>query len=245
MVSASLRVLFVALIGLCGCGYFYYAEPISPVQGQALPLDVHDDGSILFTQGRFEVRVRPMTDEELNRRFESMSSDGRKSTNPYTFGNADRPVQESEGRFTVFFLSVKNYEYPKILIDPARISLEASNGRDYWALDLQQLSSYYRAYALGFGGNEYARLRERTDMLNRTMYQKEMLFSGQETEGYLVFPSLHPDVTELTMTIHDAITRFDYRDEPVESMDISYRFEREVGRIYRDGTRRRTASSAD
>ena len=140
--------------------------------------------------------------------------------------------------------SLRKASLALILIDPARISLEADNGRDYWALDLQQLSSYYRAYALGFAGNEYARLRERTDMLNRTMYQKEMLFSGQETEGYLVFPSLHPDVTALTMTILDAITRFDYRDEPVESMDISYRFEREVGRIYRDGTRRQTASGS-
>ena len=76
------------------------------------------------------------------------------------------------------------------------------------------------------------------------MFQNEMIFSGQELEGFLVFQSLHPDVAHLTLKIHQAVTRFDYRDEPVETVDISYRFGREIGRQYRDGSRVQTKASA-
>lgn len=230
--------LLAALVALGGCGYAFYAEPMRPLGAQAANMEVRDDGSVQFTQGRLEVRVRPMTAEELNRRFETVSEEGRKSTNPYTYGDAERPEQESQSRFTVFHLSVKNYEYPKVLIDPAKVCLVTDNGRDYWTLGMLQLTNFYRAYALGYAGNEYARYRERSDILNQSLYKKEMIFSGQELDGYLVFRSLHPDVSDLTLTILDAITRFDYRDEPVESIDISYRFGREVGRIYPDGSRR-------
>ncbi len=227
-----------------GCGYSYYAEPLQPLGSQAPHLEVQDDGGVHFTQGRLEVRVRPMTEDELNRRFQSASVQGVHSTNPYTYGNAERPEQESEDRFTVFLLSVKNYEYPKVLVDPMKIALYADNGREYWSLDLLQLANYYRAYAQGYRGNEHARFRERQDLLNRTMFPKEMIFSGQELEGFLVFRSLHSDVSNLTLTIHGAVTRFDYRDEPVEKVDISYRFGREVGRLYPGGRRLPSTASA-
>ena len=71
--------------------------------------------------------MRPMTADELNRRFQSYSVAGVHSTNPYTYGNAERPEQESEDRFTVFLLSVKNYEYPKVYVDPRNIALYADN----------------------------------------------------------------------------------------------------------------------
>lgn len=227
-----------------GCGYSYYSEPLQPLGSQAPHLEVQDDGGVHFTQGRLEVRVRPMTEDELNRRFQSASVQGVHSTNPYTYGNAERPEQESEDRFTVFLLSVKNYEYPKVLIDPMQIALYADNGREYWSLDILQLTNYYRAYAQGYRGNEYGRFRERQDLLNRTMFPKEIIFSGQELEGFLVFRSLHSDVSDLTLTIHGAVTRFDYRDEPVEKVDISYRFGREVGRIYPGGLRKPSTASA-
>lgn len=227
-----------------GCGYSYYAEPMRPLPSQDPRLEVQDDGSVHYTQGRLEVRVRPMTADELNRRFSSASVSGVHSTNPYTYGDAERPEQESDDRFTVFLLSVKNYEYPKVYVDPRSIALYADNGREYWALDLLQLTNYYRAYSQGYRGNEYGRYRERTDLLNRTMFPKEMIFSGQELEGFLVFRSLHADVDNLTLTIHGAVTRFDYRDEPVERVDISYRFGREVGKLYPGGRREPMSASA-
>lgn len=231
------RFLLTALLPLCGCGYTYYAGQTKPLDEQAASMQVGDDGSVTFAQGRLEVRARAVPQEELNRRFESMSHKGPKSTNPYTFGDSERPKDEiGSGRFTVFYLSVKNYEYPKVLIDPAAIALFADNGRQYWTLSLLQLSNYFRAYAQGYAGNEYIRYRARTDLLNQTLFKKQMVFSGQEADGYLVFRDLHPDVAQLTMVIHGAVTRFDYRDEPVETTDIAYRFGRDIGKLHPDGT---------
>jgi hypothetical protein len=199
---------------------------------------VADDGSVTFAQGRFEVKLRPVTDAELNRQFASHSESGPKSTNPFTYGDTEFSESDGSGkRFSVFHISVKNYAYPKVRIDPARTQLRAEIGRQYWTLSPEQLQSYFRIYVTGFRGNEYARHKERIDLLNRTLFRSEDIFSGQEAEGYLVFPALHHDVAKIEVLIHDAVLRFDYRGEPEETIDISYRFERDVGRVYRDGSR--------
>jgi len=221
---------------LAACGYYHYAGPLHPRADQAVDMQVADDGSVTFARDRFEVGLRPVTDAELNRQFASHSQAGPRSTNPYTFGNTEFWEGEKErARFTVFHLRVKNYAYPKVKIDPARIVLRARNGREYWSLGLQQLDTYFRAYARGYQGNEYARYQERLDLLRRTVFKNEEIFSGQEVEGYVVFPVLHADVCEIEAAIQDAVLRFDYRNEPVEMVEINYRFTRDTGRIYGDG----------
>ena len=144
--------------------------------------------------------------------------------------------QKKRQRFAVFSLNVKNYEYPKVRIDPARVQILASNGRVYWSLSKQQLNSYYRAYAIGYRGNAYSQYRERRDLLARTMLGLEEVFSGQEVEGLVVFPNLHPDVGQVSLVVHDLVLRFDYRDEPVEMVELTYDFQRDIGRLYPDGT---------
>lgn len=225
-------------LGLASCGYIYYAGPLRPVDNQGPSMEVADDGSVTYAQGRFEVKLRPLNDEELNRQFAGHSQSGPKSTNPFTFGNTKFWEGEGGGqRFTVFQISVKNYAYPKVRIDPARVQLRADNGREYWSLGIQQLDNYYRIYITGYRGNAYARNQARLDLVRRTLFRNEDIFSGQETEGYLVFPVLHPDVAKIEVVIHDAVLRFNYRNDPVQMVDLSYQFEREVGRVYHDGTR--------
>lgn len=228
--------LMVSLLGV-GCGYHYYSEPLQPVESGNTAMNVADDGSVIFTQDRLEVRLKPMTDEELNRQFATDSRGGVKSTNPYTFGDTEFWEGEKERtRFTVFRLSVKNYSYPKVKIDPAKIVLRAANKREYWSLGLQQMDTYYRGYAIGYRGNEYSRYQARMDLLRRTLFKNEEVFSGQETEGFLVFPVLHNDVKDIEVIVHDLVLRFDFRNEPVETIDVGYGFSRNIGRIYRDGT---------
>ena len=53
--------------------------------------------------------------------------------------------------------------------------------------------------------------------------------SGQQTEGFFIFPALHADVNSVELVI-DAALRFDFRDKPVDQIDISYAFEREIGK---------------
>lgn len=226
----------VAIVGT-GCGYHYYVEPLQPVESKSAAMNVADDGSVIFTQDRLEVRLKPMTDEELNRQFAADAQGGVKSTNPYTFGDTEFWEGEKDRmRFTVFRLSVKNYSYPKVKIDPAKVVLRAANKREYWSLGLQQMDTYYRGYAIGYRGNEYARYQARMDLLRRTLFKNEEVFSGQETEGFIVFPVLHNDVQQIKVVVHDLVLRFDFRNEPVETIDVGYEFSRNIGRVYRDGT---------
>ncbi|RKY62647.1 MAG: hypothetical protein DRP95_01040 [Candidatus Latescibacterota bacterium] len=225
-------------VGGCGYGYYYYAGPLKPVgeSEQVIGMTVYDDGTVTFTKERLEVSLRPMTDEELNRQFASASKGGPKATNPYTYGDSKyRDLGITPQRFTVFRLKVKNYTYPKVLLDPTKMIIVADNGREYWALSLEQLTLYYRTYAVAYAGNEYDRYEARKDILKRTLYPGDPIFSGQEQEGYVVFPALHPDVDKITVWVKDMVLRFDYKGEPIETLDIPFRFKRDIGKMYPDG----------
>ena len=231
-----LGAILAVCLGSIGCGYYHYSTPLRPIDDQGTAMTIADDGSVTFTQDRLEVKLRPLTDEELNRQFASQSKDGPKSTNPYTYGNTEFwEGAKKRSRFTVFHLVVKHYAYPKVRIDPARIVLTTQNDREYWSLNLQQLDTYYRAYAIGYRGNEYARYQARVDLLRQTMFKNEEIFSGQEVEGFVVFEALHPDVKEIQVLVQDFVLRFDYRNEPIEDVDIPYSFVRDIGKEYANG----------
>jgi len=233
--AASWALLCLTGLLAGGCGYYHYAGPLYPAGQQSARVSVAADNTVTFTQGQLRVELRPLTDAELNRQFASHSEEGTNSTNPYTYGDTRFWEGEKERRrFTTFRLRVTNDGFPKVKIDPSRIVLKA-DGAEYWSLNLQQLDTYYRAYAIGFRGNEYARYQERMDILRRTLFKNEEIFLDQQAEGYVVFPVLHHSVDDVELVIHDAVLRFDYRNEPVETVQIECRFERDVGRIYRDG----------
>lgn len=240
MTRCALRCLAAALL-LSGCsyhfGYRHFAGPILPLPQQGDSLQVGDDRSITFSLDRLEITLRPTTPEMLNRQFSAYST-GRSgfyqdpafsSTNPYTYGNW-LPLGEGRApaRFTVFYLRVKNYAFPKVKIDPAKIYLAATNGRRYPALSLSALVEYYWPYAVAYTGKTYQYFQERRDILRRSLFRDEMIFSGQEKDGYVVFRPLDLDVEEFTVWIEDIALRFDYRDEPVETIDVAYHFRREV-----------------
>ena len=234
----STWLLSATALHLCaaGCGYYHCAGPLRPAVVQPERVSSAGDGMVAFVQGSLRVEMRPLTDAELNRQFSAHSGPGTASTNPYSFGGTEFWEGEKvRTRFTTFHLKVANDGYPKIKIDPSRIVLRTPTGAEYWSLSLQQLDTYYRAYALGFRGNEYARYQERLDVLRRTLFKNEEIFLGQEAEGYVVFPALHHDVDQVEAIAHDAVLRFDHRNEPIETVQIRCRFERDIGRIYRDG----------
>lgn len=243
----SLALLLAAVLSSAGCAYRYYATQLKPLgeDQQGASHSVADDGTVTYTQGRLEVSLRPMTDEELNRQFSAMSHGGARSTNPYTFGDSKTfRTDEVPQRFTVFRLKVENYEYPKVFIDPAKIYLTTSNGRKYYALTLAQLRVYFRRYILGGAetnteywvpGNENGEQNDRETTLNRTLFPAEQIFSAQEKEGYIVFQPLAPDVEQLTLHVPDMVVRFDYKGDPSEFIEVTAQFGREVGRLYPDG----------
>ena len=222
------------LLAVAGCGrYFPDAFRPLPEEEQGPRMEVRDDGTVAYVYERLEISLRPLTDAELNRTFPAHSNKGAESTNPYTYGNWTVMGEDwTPQRFTVFLLRVKNYAYPKVRIDPRGIILTSQSRRRYEALDLLQMSEYYRAQALAWAGNYHARYREQEELLRRTLYKARMVFSGQEDEGYVAFPPMPPDVEEITLTVEDVAIRFNYADEPVEALTLEYTFEREVTRGY-------------
>ncbi len=247
MLKCFTPLLLVGLI-FPGCSYRYYAEDLKPLNEieQGANKTVADDGTVSYIQARLEISLRPMTDEELNRQFSAYSNEGADSRNPYTFGNSTYfRTGDTPHRFTVFRMYLSNYEYPKVYLDPQKVYMTTSNGRKYYALSHEQLSRYYRSYiGGGTGGNEPGMLgnaryiwQERTGILRTTMFPDEQVFSAQQNEGYLVFKPLAPDVDGLTVHIPDVVVRFDFKGDPIEDVDVEMHFEREIGRVYPDGSK--------
>lgn len=237
---AYLLILALSFSG-CKYGYRFYADPLRPLdeRGQGAGMIVSDDGTVTYVAERLEISVRPLSDEELNRQFQIQSSQGIESTNPYTFGDWEDPATGMRPkRFTVFRLKVKNYQYPKIHIDPAKTRIISDNGRVYPALSQVDMEEYYRKYITGYVGHLYSTFQERRDLLKRTLYSDELVFSGQEVEGFIAFADLHPEVSRIRLHLDDVALRFDYRDEPRETLDLDYVFEREIGFYYPRSGRR-------
>lgn len=245
-----MRTFVFSLIGaipllLGGCeyklGYRHFASPILPVTDpeQTSEFTIGDDHSITFFRDRLEANLLPLTVDMLNRQFPAYSNTPKgfaqpnpyttPPTNPFTYGDWSPAGQDQKPvRFTVFRLRIKNYAFPKVRVDPARIELVAANGRRYQALSFTALIEYHWPYAIAFAGNTYKLFKEREALLRQNLFKDGMIFSGREQEGYIVFPALDFDVEELTVWIKGMALRFDYRDEPVETIDIPYRFRREV-----------------
>ena len=227
----TLSVFFLLLVG---CGR-YFAGPIRPIpEGQESNMTVKDDGSISYIYERLEINLRPITDAELNRQFSAHSKEGAESTNPYTYGDW-KPMGDvhTPQRFTVFGVQVKNYTYPKMRVDPYKVEMVSENRRQYSALALETLLGYYRAFAVAQAGNAYVRFSDRKDILRRTLFpDNQMLFSGQEEEGFIVFPKLDDDVKDFSVTLKEVVLRFDYQDAPLEETELTFRFHRELHKGY-------------
>ncbi|MBM3280863.1 MAG: hypothetical protein FJY95_22720 [Candidatus Handelsmanbacteria bacterium] len=228
-------LIFLLLGGEIGClsqvGLRRFATPVGPAEVQGEGMIPQDDGSIVFTRDRLEITVRVLEDEYLNRQFAANSVQGARSTNPYTFGDWKPWGQDwTPRRFTVLLVKVKNYFYPKVLLEPDKISISTSNGRSYRVLDLGLLDDYFSPYLRSYAGQDYKMYRETVDRLLRTLYRPDYVFSGQETTGYVVLPVLHQDVEDFTVHVPGVGVRFDYRSAPLEQLDLRYQFTREVYR---------------
>lgn len=222
-------------VGVCallvhGCAHLYQSTPLQPVLAQADSVRVADDGTLTFVRERLEVAVRYMADGELNRQFPDASAGGRESLNPYTYGNwVPRGRKAAPARFTVFRISVKNYTFPKVYLDPRRAFMSAQSGRILLPLTFDHLKEYYRPYNVGWSGSTTKQYQERRDLLSRTLYpEEEIVFSGQDYTGYIVFPPLPADVRQVQLVVEDVVVRFDAFDRPVEVLDLAYQFGRQV-----------------
>ena len=228
-----------------GCGHYLIPGPFQPARpeqqaatGEGNRMEVFDDGSVTFIQNRLEVSVRPMLDDELNRQFASLSDDmdspaDEIPTNAFTFGEwVDPKTGKPPSRFSIFKVSVKNYEYPKVKFDPLKIVISSSNGRDYYPWGKYDVEEYFRRFAPAYNGIGYRRYSERRDMIERAVFpENEFVFSGQETEGYVIFPVIHSDVDQIDFRIPEMGIRFNFRNESTETLDLNFRFNRDLLKV--------------
>lgn len=227
--------ILAALLSLNACGR-YFPTALQPIPEQAEGMEVNDDGSVTYHLGRLDVSVRPMTDAELNRQFPAASTGGADAVNPYTFSDWTNAGEEwTPPRFTVFRVTVSNYEFPKVRLDPRRMSIATANNRSYEPLDYSALYNYYRSHWQGNTGEGRVDFRNRTDLLKRTLYSGATVFSGRDEDGYVVFPRLADDVTHIRVHIRNLAVRFDYADLPTETVDLSFAFSRDILRGYTPG----------
>ena len=120
-------------------------------------------------------------------------------------------AQEALQDLTVFRLGVRNYYYPKVGIDPASIVLRSADGREWRNLAVGEPDGVDLPYWLAHW---------------LSSYDLRSVFSGQEMSGYVVFEGPDADVRDIEVTVKDAVLRYDYRGEPVQTVDFTYRFER-------------------
>jgi len=241
-----MAVAFGVIIAV-GCGHFLIPTAFRPVgsgdqirHSEGTSMEVSDDGTIAWVQGRLEIPVRAMTDAELNRQFPTFSEDGdgpsfELPTNVFTYGDWEDPRSKtSPSRFSVFKIAVKNYEYPKVKFDALTPFIEASNGRVYFPWGQYDFEEFFRRFPLAYNGLGYLRFRERLSLLKLGLYpDNDFCFSGQEFEGYIVFDKMHDDVEDIIFRIPTVGIRYDYRDEPLETVALAYKFERDLIKVRR------------
>ena len=226
-------LLALYLVTLSGCvsqvGLRRFATPPQPALEQNEGMAVLDDGTITYTKDRLEISLQVLEDGFLNRQFASASNRGPESTNPYTYGDWTPWGQEwTPSRFTVILLKVKNYEFPKVFINPDVLTITSSNERIYNVLDQGLLEDHFSPYLRAYAGIQRRQFEDITDQLRRTVYPPDMVFSGQEATGYIVFPVLHKDVDSFNVNVTDMAVRFNYKGEPVETIDLEFKLEREI-----------------
>ena len=112
------------------------------------------------------------------------------------------------------------------------VTIESANGRHYYPWGTYDVEEYFRRFPLAFNGLGYLRFDERRDIYNRAKYpDDEFCFSGQEVEGYVIFSKIHDDVAEIVFHIPEFGLRYNFRNEPLETIDLQFRFKRDIQRV--------------
>ena len=214
-----------------------YRSVLEPKEAEREEYSIGDDGVVSYHLEGSRIDVQHMTDQALNGMFPDDSRGGKLSTNPYTYGDwMDPNVGYVPNRFTVFNVSVYNYTYSRMQLDPLKVILLTDRG-DYLqsytvapVADRKSLEGYYRALR-GISGNEHYRFSKRIGIVRGTAYgEDEVIFKGENYTGFIVFDPLHSKVRNARLILKDFAHKFDASGNPAETIDIPFDFSRLVSR---------------
>ena len=235
--SISLLLILAAGFGCAGLipehrKYQVHAAPVLPEGRENIHVDL-EDSSVVFSKEGAIIKVRLLSDDELNERFPE-AMDGR-FVNPYSYRDEDPNLGYVPARFTVFDVTVINETYAKILFDPAKAMLITDKreqfryydgGRE--AADLLGGNSFNRYYRLATGrsGNEVKLNMERRGLINRTVYHRgRPVFKGDRLTGLVVFAPLTENTRQIRLAINEFVFAFDAHGNPEESVDVEFVFD--------------------
>ena len=234
-----ITILAVLAVG-AGCAgliptqkqYRVLAEPVLPERRGNMYVDL-EDSSVVFSKEGAIIKVRLLSDAELNERF-PLAMDGR-FVNPYSYAEADPALGYVPPRFTVFDVTVVNETYAKILFDPAKAVLITDKREEFRyydggreAADLLGGNSFNRYYGLesGRSGNELKLNMERRGLINKTVYHRHrFVFKGDRRTGLLVFDPLTANTRQIRLLVKDFVLAFDANGNPEEMVDVEFVFD--------------------
>lgn len=247
-----MRRLSVGL-GLCavmaitaGCGlippekeFFQSWEP-DPALVQSDPehYRISEDGvALTYDIEGLQISLRPMTDRELNVKYpEESNKEGRNSTNPYTHGIwVDPNLGYTPPRFMAFEVSVFNFPFAQIRVQPKDALLATDRGNRLETYDINEADnpqrSFERYYAERGGGKGASsgvsriQFEERMGIVRSSLYRNnEPVFKNDRYQGFLVFDPIDNRVRQVTVTLSRVALKFDVFGDPVETVDIPFRF---------------------
>ncbi|MFH1571480.1 MAG: AgmX/PglI C-terminal domain-containing protein, partial [Gemmatimonadota bacterium] len=209
---------------------------LSPVREWNEGVELREDGTLAMAIDGLRVEVKYMTDPELNALYPEESSQGRYSTNPYTYGDyVDPTLGHVRNRFTVFRVTVVNINLARVELQPLQCTLTTDRpGESLTAFGVlsgsapNSFESYYRAIK-GASGNEDYRFSMRMGLVRASSYAVgESIYKGEQYEGYITFPALDAEVAEAALHIRGFILKFNAFGKPLETMDVGFRFSRSV-----------------
>ena len=181
------------------------------------------------------IEVECMTDEALNALFPEGAGKEELSTNPYTYGNWVDPARGyTPNRFTVFKVTIYNYTFAKVLLNPLEGVVYTDQGDELHAYGIEATSPYgsfeqYYKRLRGQSGNEYYRYDQRIGVLRSHNYgNNELIFKGEHYGGFIVFDPLPENVKRATLVLKDFVLRFDAFGRPLEQMDVPFVFDRHI-----------------
>ena len=227
----------LALTILIGCAglipkdleYTIDMEPLLPKGRGDYYVDI-EDSSFVFSKEGVLVKIRHISDKELDRRFPPLF-DGR-HVNPYTGNLKDSETGYVPPRFTVFEITVVNLTYAKVEFDPAKAVLHTDTGEEHKYYDPGRqgagplggntFAKYYKT-ELGISGNEKEIALERMGIVYKTVYHRERpIFKGDQRSGMLVFDPLRKENEKVSLTISDFVLAFDASGNPEKTVNIEY-----------------------
>ncbi|MEW6755105.1 MAG: hypothetical protein AB1505_29600 [Candidatus Latescibacterota bacterium] len=229
--------MWLGLLCVCGClrvppqlAYQIRLAPLPGLLDGSTYYDSPEDSSTVFEQQGFRLKVRYLSDAELNQEY-ARDTFRQPNLNPFTYGT-DRDLDRgyTPPRFTVFRLTVVNQAYPKVMVDPAQMVLRTDRGERlaYWDVRQRDAANSFERYWMerrGEGGNEEYYFSQRLGLVREALYRRHtFVFQGESYTGKVVFAALHPDVRQVTLEMEGIVLRVDAFDRPAETTAAAFPF---------------------